>query len=268
MLVPERFRAGHAQRRSGFFAAPRPRPMGAELELYTRRKDGAEFPADIALSPVAATGTIVLAVVRDITGRKQAQTALAERARSAAFSAEVGLALSRDLTLAEGLHDCAVAMVRHLDAAFGRIWLLDSTGSVLVLQASAGTHTGLDGGHSREPLDGDANIARIARERKSHLTNTPLDDPGIVDRDWIKQEGIVAFAGHPLIVEDRVVGVMAVFARQPLTAFTTVTLAGVAYTIALGVERKRVEEALQQQTELYESLLRAFRRSRTIMQSP
>src|SRR5207253_5296024 len=61
-LIPERFRELHTEHRRGYVANPRARPMGANLDIYLRRKDGTEFPADIALSPLqTASGMVVVA---------------------------------------------------------------------------------------------------------------------------------------------------------------------------------------------------------------
>ncbi|MGA2137592.1 MAG: PAS domain S-box protein [Verrucomicrobiia bacterium] len=77
MLLPERFRQQHVQQREGYISAPRLRTMGTGLDLFGRRKDGSEFPADIMLSPLVLDhGHMVIAVVRDISRRKHAEDEL------------------------------------------------------------------------------------------------------------------------------------------------------------------------------------------------
>jgi len=56
VLVPNRFRTDHASHRSRFAESPTTRPMGAGLELYGRRRDGADFPVEISLSPLRVDG--------------------------------------------------------------------------------------------------------------------------------------------------------------------------------------------------------------------
>ena len=76
-LIPERFRGAHPDHRKKYGDHPSVRSMGIGLELYGRRKDGTEFPVDIMLSALQVEGeTVTLAVVRDISERKQIETAL------------------------------------------------------------------------------------------------------------------------------------------------------------------------------------------------
>ena len=70
LLMPERFRQKHPEYR-GFYARERnPRPMGTGKQLFARRLDGTEFPADISLSPLKTPeGILVITTVRDVTDR-------------------------------------------------------------------------------------------------------------------------------------------------------------------------------------------------------
>jgi FixJ family two-component response regulator len=180
--------------------------------------------------------------------RRRAQAALLERARLAELTSEVGTALTQGGGLPETLQRCAEALVHHLDVAFARIWTLEEATSTLELQASAGMYTRIDGSHSREPLGRDK-IGVIAQQRRPHLTNHVMGDPQIEDQEWARREGMVAFAGYPLVVQERVLGVMAMFARHALSEFVPKALAAVASALAVGIERKRGEQALRQSEE-------------------
>ncbi len=77
MLVPERLRTEHRAHRAKFAAHPKTRRMGAELELYGRRRDGSQFPVEISLSPVAVDGRIVvLSAIRDVSERQRMEREL------------------------------------------------------------------------------------------------------------------------------------------------------------------------------------------------
>ncbi|MCU0494695.1 MAG: PAS domain-containing protein [Chloroflexaceae bacterium] len=187
-----------------------------------------------------------LGTIIDITERKEAEAERARQTRLALLRAEVNEAINRSEPLPAVLHACAEAVVQHLDAAFARIWLLH--GKMLNLVASAGCYTHLDGAHSCIAL-GQFKIGRIAQRGQPHYTNDVLHDREIGDKDWAQQEGMVAFAGYPLLVGERVIGVLALFARQQLPPTTLDSLASVCVVIAQGLERLRTETALREREQ-------------------
>ena len=74
ILVPDRFSGMHMAFRSGYVGEPHTRPMGLGAELYARRKDGAEFPVEVTLSPLETEdGLLISAAVRDISERQRMQ---------------------------------------------------------------------------------------------------------------------------------------------------------------------------------------------------
>jgi PAS domain S-box-containing protein len=72
MLVPDSYRTAHRSHRQSFAEAPKTRRMGANLDLYGKRRNGSEFPVEISLSPVSTNqGMFVLSAIRDISDRKR-----------------------------------------------------------------------------------------------------------------------------------------------------------------------------------------------------
>jgi PAS domain S-box-containing protein len=227
--------------------------------------NGNDIPMEVALTRIEWSGRqVIQAFITDITERKQAERALRDanaelrreveqrtraeeslkqRVRMSTLNAEVAVALNAGDELQPMLRRCSELMVQHLDVAFARIWTLNAATQTLELQASAGCYTHLDGPHSRVQV-GQYKIGLIAREKKPLLTNSVQSDLRISDQAWAAREGMVSFAGYPLLIEDHVLGVLAMFSRHPLAEDLLKTLGSIADSVALGIERKRAQIAL------------------------
>lgn len=74
VLIPDRFGTLHREQRAQYMKQPQSRPMGQNLALFAKRKDGSEFPVEVSLSPfVTSHGTIVTAFIKDMSDQKRAE---------------------------------------------------------------------------------------------------------------------------------------------------------------------------------------------------
>ena len=184
-------------------------------------------------------------LVRTMAHRRKSEAILAERARLAALGVEIGKVLTRGGELRETLQLCTQLLVKQTGTALGRIWTVaDGNPELLELQASAGLFTRIDGKHSIKQV-GKLKVGVVGSERQPILTNSVAGDPMFTDQEWLRQEGIVGFAGYPLVVKDRLVGVTAFFSKHPINEAVRASIASVVDMLAVAVERHRAEEALQ-----------------------
>jgi PAS domain S-box-containing protein len=251
LLMPESMRKSHEAGFRRYLETGRRNLDWTGMEFVGRKKLGEEFAIAVSFTAIVRSGQRVFTgFIRDISEQKQAEEIRAADARRALVRADISVALAKSEGLRDTLQACAESVVRHLDAAFARIWTLNEESNVLELQASAGMYTHLDGPHSRVAV-GELKIGLIAKERKPVLTNDVSHDPRISDKVWAAGAGIVAFAGYPLTVRDHMVGVIGMFSRRSLTTHTLTTLDSVADSIAQGIDLRRAEAALHKaQTHL------------------
>ncbi len=214
-------------------------------------RDGTETPIDDSAAPIKDQSGHVIGVVlvfRDITERKRQDEIAEEKHRLSEFGRLVGIALTESPDIETMARRTVEKTVRHLNGAFSRIWTLDEPSDTLELRASAGLYTHINGDHARIPV-GKFKIGKIASDRQPHLTNSIIGDPLVPAQEWAARERIVSFAGYPLVVEDRLVGVWALFARHPLSEETLRSMESVASGIALGIERMNFQERLHNERE-------------------
>lgn len=249
-----------ADRWPEFWAGSRHR-KSLTLESFQRAKQGHLIPVEIQVNFLAFDGQeFHCAFVRNIAERKQAEQALAERARLAEFVADISLAINQDQSVDEMIDRCIAKTVQHLDAAFVHVWAIkessdrcerDATEDPspdqrpwVSLPTSNGLSINLYGEHRRAPL-------RIlkrgcpALERDTIWTNDVLHDDRFPNKQWMQENGLHSFAGIPLIVEGRVFGIFGIFGRTPLSEPTVGTLESVSRGMAAAIARKLMAEDLR-----------------------
>jgi len=216
--------------------------LNRRMEASALRADGSEIAVELAITAIPdGKRQVFTAYLRDITERRRAEAALVERMRLLELVADVGDALVRRDTLRDTLQQCAEVVVRRLDAALARIWTIDPDGATLRLEASAGLSHEISGPYATLAV-GEREIGTIARAAAPLATNQVVGDARLPEQDWARAEGLESFAGWPLVVEGRVVGVMAMYARHALSETTLGTFAAAARQVAVGIQRKRAEE--------------------------
>jgi len=186
-----------------------------------------------------------------IQRKRAAALAAFEQARLAAFGAEVGLTLTRRDSLETILEGCAKAMLQYLNASLAQIHTFDARKRVFERRAVARTDGKNTGGDSpRVKLD----LEGLFHGKPVHIRHLLVDDR-VADREWVAREGFATYAAYPLVLEEKLVGLMSIFSAQPLTEQITQEMGSVANGISLCIERKRSEEALDASEVKYRSVV-------------
>lgn len=100
------------------------------------------------------------------------------------------------------------AMVEELGLDLSRLWLLENGEMRVAAALGDYTQAGLEAGIPSPP------VQRVLDTRRRYVT-ADVAEAG-VDPNWIGPEGIVAFAGFPLILGSELIGVLTGYQRDPI----------------------------------------------------
>jgi len=213
-LVPDAIRPRHAAFRESYGRAPRPRPMGTQMDLVAKRKDGTEVMVEIALSPLQDHGLpFVVASIRDVATYPRVRQAL-QRARYSERLAQLGrLAVDERDTRLLIDHACRLA-VDALEADTALVSLLADDGQAFVI---AGGHRLLPEQvvGRRIPNAPDTLPGYLVAHPQPLILADYRDEQRFALPDYLGRGGLRSGLVEPLLDRGRVFGILAIHSSAP-----------------------------------------------------
>jgi len=213
-LVPDSIRPRHASYRAAYARAPRPRPMGTEMDLVARRKDGSEVMVEIALSPLQDQGLpFVVAAIRGIEAYPRVQQAL-QRARYSEHLAQFGR-LAVDVRDPQVLLDDAPSIAAEaLQVQTAMVVLLESNQQAFRVASGVGLVSDEEVG-ARIPAGPDTSPGFLLTQGRPVIVPDYRTEQRFSVPQSYLDAGLVSALAVPLFDRGRVIGTLAVRSREP-----------------------------------------------------
>jgi len=245
LLVPDSIRPRHASYREGYAHNPRPRPMGTQMELVAKRRDGSEVMVEIALSPLQSHGLpYVVAAIRDIGAYPRVKQAL-QRARYSEHLAQLGrIAVdARDPQVV--LREVPIITTQALEVEVAQVFLLEPNRLEFRVAARIGT------------IEGEAVGDRVANRADTPPGFVLDQGKPVIVADYRSERryavpptylaaGLVSALAVPLLDRGRTIGVLTVRSREAKRFGDDEArfLESISNLLATSLQRAQSEEAL------------------------
>ena len=249
-LTPENARASHARSRAAFNRHPSARAM-AGRELTARRKDGGLFPVEIGLVPLTLGGdTLILASIVELTELKRLEEEAKRRANEVTLLYRLGLTLAGGDDLYHALRAFANELKQVISADAFHIGLYDEETDIFSYSLFLNLNEDVQP-PSRKLREKPGLALEVISGRKTVYLED-MDDPETRRNHHILvivDAPIRSYLGIPLVLDDRVIGIMSVQSLQP-RAYTREQirlLETIAAQVAMTIEKSRLLEQLQRE---------------------
>ncbi|BAZ01320.1 two-component sensor histidine kinase [Tolypothrix tenuis PCC 7101] len=213
-------------------------------EIKNKAKDGTFYWVETTIVPkLSADGRPekYVAIRTDITQRKFSELAIRERSHLSLLSAEVSLILAQSGSLTDIIQQCTHTISQYLNVAFVGIWTGERQTTDIQFQAgvtctdsSCSVLTNLQNFPNQTLLVNSV----IDTINQNHQVILNQDLP--TNYQFSNLENIssnLLFSAYPLIVEEELVGIMALFSCESLSQPTHNMLNWIANNIAVAIDR-------------------------------
>jgi PAS domain S-box-containing protein len=225
-----------------------------QLETEHVRKDGALIGVSVTLCPIRDDDGKVVgasAVARDITARKQAEQQMKALVRQLAAVADLGQHALAGADVSWCMRECAAAAARTLNVAYARVFEVIDGGAALVLRAAA----------APEPVSVPGLVVEAGVNSLAGYTLL-VNEPVIVEdlpaearfapSGDLLELGVISGLSVVIRGRDGAFGVLSALSTQfrRFSGEDIHFIQSLANTLALAIERSRIEEGLRANQEL------------------
>ena len=250
-LVPDAIRPRHANYREAYSHKPHARPMGTQMDLVAKRKDGSEVMVEIALSPLKNFGfPYVVTAIRGIGAYPRVKQAL-QRARYSDYVARLGRLAVDMRDPQELMQQVPVMAADALQVESSAVYLLDTSRLHFHVASGVGL-VDAEPLHARIPSTPDRMPGHVLANHAPLLVHDGRTEKRFTVLPSYLDAGLISGLAVPLSDRGRTVGVLVVRSTQAARFGEDETrfLESMGNLLASTLQRSQTEEALRHSQRL------------------